>query len=145
MPRMRSLALLLLVALATPAGAAELYRCTVKGRTIYQDAPCKEGGRKIDTDEREAIRGYGTRPDEGAKPAAAAAPAAPNAAAAPAAAPATSPATAKAVDECPGLVARAADLRKQVKAATTQAEQTQLVEALRKAEAQVAARKCGGT
>lgn len=63
MPGMRSLAFLLLVALATPAGAAELYRCTVKGRTVYQDAPCKDG-RKIDTDEREAIRGYGaTRPD----------------------------------------------------------------------------------
>ena len=139
MPRMRSLALLLLVALATPAGAAELYRCTVKGRTIYQDAPCKEGGRKIDTDEREAIRGYGTRPDEGAKPAAGAA--------APAAAPAAGPAaTAKApADECPSLIARVNDLRQQVKAATNQAEQNQLVEALRKAEAQVAARKCGGT
>lgn len=135
MPRMRSLALLLLVALATPAGAAELYRCTVKGRTIYQDAPCKEGGRKIDTDEREAIRGYGTRPDEGAKPAAGAA--------APAAGPA---ATAKApADECPGLIAHVNDLRQQIKTATNQADQNQLVEALRKAEAQVSAHKCGGT
>lgn len=149
MPRMRSLALLLLVALATPAGAAELYRCTVKGRTIYQDAPCKEGGRKIDTDAREAIRGYGTRPDEGAAPAAAA-PATAAPVAAPSAATAATPAAAApaaagkaAADECAGLAARVGDLRKQVKTATTQAEQTQLVDALRKAEAQMATRKCG--
>ena len=53
-------ALVLLMLLALPAQAVELYRCTVKGKTIYQDAPCKDGGKVIDTDAREPIRGYDT-------------------------------------------------------------------------------------
>jgi len=53
-------ALVLLMLLALPAQAVELYRCTVKGKTTYQDAPCKNGGKVIDTDTREPIRGYDT-------------------------------------------------------------------------------------
>ncbi len=158
MPRMRSLAFLLLVALATPAGAAELYRCTVKGRTVYQDAPCKDG-RKIDTDEREAIRGYNSRRDDGATPAAGSAPVGPAAAPAPAPAPAPAapvnvpqapprvpPSGASAggaSDECPALLARAEGLRRQVQSAAA-ADKARLTEALRAAETQAAARKCAG-
>ena len=53
-------ALVLLMLLALPAQAVELYRCTLKGKTTYQDAPCKNGGKVIDTDTREPIRGYDT-------------------------------------------------------------------------------------
>ncbi len=57
-------ALVLLLILATPAHAVELYRCTVKGKTTYQDAPCKDG-KVIETEAREAIRGYDTQTVDG--------------------------------------------------------------------------------
>lgn len=57
-------AFVLLLILATPAHAVELYRCTVKGKTTYQDAPCKDG-KVIETETREAIRGYDTQTVDG--------------------------------------------------------------------------------
>lgn len=63
--RLVLLLLLLFAVLAMPVSATELYRCTVEGRTVHQNAPCKEG-RVIDTDEREAIRGYDSHANENA-------------------------------------------------------------------------------
>ncbi len=163
MPGMRSLAFLLLVALATPAGAAELYRCTVKGRTVYQDTPCKDG-RKIDTEAREAIRGYGgTRPESAGAPAPAQpAPAAPAATApAPAAAPQPAPPPAAptnrpqaaprnvppgagitASDECPALAAKAKGLREQLLATGATEANTRLNQTLRDTEERMRKLKC---
>lgn len=58
-------ALILFMLMVLPAQAVELYRCTVKGQTTYQDAPCKSGGKVIDTDAREPIRGYDTNTADG--------------------------------------------------------------------------------
>jgi hypothetical protein len=46
---MRSIAWLLWTAplLAGPVHAAQVYRCTVGGSTVYQDLPCSDGGEKL--------------------------------------------------------------------------------------------------
>lgn len=38
---MRSLAILAVLAFATPAGANEVYKCVTNGRTVYQNTPCE--------------------------------------------------------------------------------------------------------
>jgi hypothetical protein len=46
---MRHLVLATIVAMASPVSHAQTYRCTMDGKTVYQQQPC-EGGAKLKTE-----------------------------------------------------------------------------------------------